>query len=180
MEARLPSQLSGGQQQRIALARAVVIQPDVLLLDEPLSALDANLREEMRVELKKIQRELNITTLFVTHDQEEALAMSDTVVVMSEGESEQQGAPEEVYNRPASAFVADFLGYSNLLEARVLGSNGATTALELADGVTARYFVKVGDLRLQVIGTIDERPFREGESVKLRIRPRDCVVLGSA
>ena len=232
MESRLPSQLSGGQQQRIALARAVVIQPDVLLLDEPLSALDANLREEMRVELKKIQRELNITTLFVTHDQEEALAMSDTVVVMSEGESEQQGAPEEVYNRPASAFVADFLGYSNLLEARVLGSNGATTTLELADGVTvnadnenghfgharvklviraekvgiasdwnsangdsildgtvadvdylgvtARYFVTVGDLRLQVIGTIDERPFREGESVKLRIRPRDCVVLGSA
>ena len=232
MESRLPSQLSGGQQQRIALARAVVIQPDVLLLDEPLSALDANLREEMRVELKKIQRELNITTLFVTHDQEEALAMSDTVVVMSEGESEQQGAPEEVYNRPASAFVADFLGYSNLLEARVLGSNGATTTLELADGVTvnadnenghfgharvklviraekvgiasdwnsangdsildgtvadvdylgvtARYFVTVGELRLQVIGTIDERPFREGESVKLRIRPRDCVVLGSA
>ncbi len=232
MEARLPSQLSGGQQQRIALARAVVIEPDVLLLDEPLSALDANLREEMRVELKKIQRELNITTLFVTHDQEEALAMSDTVVVMSEGHKEQQGAPEEVYNRPASAFVADFLGYSNLLEARVLGSTEATTTLELADGVTveaanengqlgharvkvviraekvgiaprwegengasildgtvadvdylgvtARYFVTVGDLRLQVIGTIDEHPFREGEAVKLRIRPRDCVVLGGA
>src|SRR5205807_8140797 len=97
VEKKLPSELSGGQQQRIALARAIVIAPDVLLLDEPLSALDANLREEMRIELKIIQREVGITTIFVTHDQEEALAMSDDIVVMNHGVIEQKGSPEEVY-----------------------------------------------------------------------------------
>src|SRR3954453_23890871 len=115
VEKKLPSELPGGQQQRIALARAIVIEPDVLLLDEPLSALDANLREEMRSELKSIQRELGITTVFVTHDQEEALAMSDRVVVMDHGVVEQMGAPEEVYRWPASRFVANFLGQSNIL-----------------------------------------------------------------
>ena len=116
---RYPKQLSGGQQQRIALARAIVIEPAVLLLDEPLSALDANLREEMRVELKRIQHRIGVTTVFVTHDQSEALAMSDRVVVMSEGRVEQTGAPEEVYNTPASEFVANFLGASNILNVRV-------------------------------------------------------------
>ena len=116
---RYPRQLSGGQQQRIALARAIVIEPDVLLLDEPLSALDANLREDMRVELKRIQSQLGITTIFVTHDQSEALAMSDRIVVMSKGHVEQVGAPEEVYVSPASAFVARFLGNSNLLDAKI-------------------------------------------------------------
>ena len=106
VERRFPAHLSGGQQQRIALARAVVVEPDVLLLDEPLSALDANLRENMRVELKRIQRDLNITTIFVTHDQAEALALSDKVVVMSDGRKEQEGTPETVYSRPASRFVA--------------------------------------------------------------------------
>lgn len=119
VEKRFPAQLSGGQQQRIALARAVVIEPDVLLLDEPLSALDANLREEMRVELKRIQRELGITTIFVTHDQAEALALSDKVVVMSNGLKEQEGHPEEIYNHPASRFVAEFLGNANLLQGTV-------------------------------------------------------------
>ena len=121
MADRFPNQLSGGQQQRIALARAIVVEPDVLLLDEPLSALDANLREEMRVELKKIQHQLGITTLFVTHDQSEALAMSDKIIVMNQGRIEQQGSPEEVYTRPASVFVARFLGNANLLDGRVLG-----------------------------------------------------------
>jgi putative spermidine/putrescine transport system ATP-binding protein/spermidine/putrescine transport system ATP-binding protein len=111
---RYPAQLSGGQQQRIALARAVVIRPDVLLLDEPLSALDANLREDMRVELKRIQHQLGITTVFVTHDQSEALAMSDVIVVMNEGRIEQVGAPQDVYNEPASLFVARFLGNANI------------------------------------------------------------------
>lgn len=119
VEKRFPAQLSGGQQQRIALARAVVIQPDVLLLDEPLSALDANLREEMRIELKRIQRELGVTTLFVTHDQAEALALSDKVVVMGNGVMQQQGEPDEVYNRPASRFVAEFLGNANILQGRL-------------------------------------------------------------
>ena len=115
---RYPKELSGGQQQRIALARAIVIEPDVLLLDEPLSALDANLREDMRVELKRIQERIGVTTVFVTHDQSEALALSDLIVVMSEGRVEQVGKPEEVYNTPASEFVANFLGASNILTAK--------------------------------------------------------------
>ena len=113
---RYPKALSGGQQQRIALARAIVIEPDVLLLDEPLSALDANLREDMRVELKRIQDQIGVTTVFVTHDQSEALAMSDQIVVMSAGRIEQVGTPEEVYNTPASEFVANFLGASNIMK----------------------------------------------------------------
>src|SRR5215813_8790392 len=120
VERKLPSELSGGQQQRIALARAIVIEPDVLLLDEPLSALDANLREEMRTELKSIQRELGITTVFVTHDQEEALAMSDRVVVMDHGRIEQRGTPSEVYEHPSSEFVAGFLGNANFIDGTVL------------------------------------------------------------
>ncbi|MDK3018579.1 ABC transporter ATP-binding protein [Pseudodonghicola flavimaris] len=125
---RYPKALSGGQQQRIALARAIVIEPDVLLLDEPLSALDANLREDMRVELKRIQDKIGVTTVFVTHDQSEALAMSDKIVVMSAGRIEQVGTPEEVYNTPASEFVANFLGASNIIEARsATGEAGGVT-----------------------------------------------------
>jgi len=123
---RYPKQLSGGQQQRIALARAIVIEPDVLLLDEPLSALDANLREDMRVELKRIQERIGVTTIFVTHDQSEALAMSDQIVVMSAGRVEQVGAPQDVYNTPASEFVANFLGASNILSAQYVGREGSS------------------------------------------------------
>jgi len=133
VEDRLPSQLSGGQQQRIALARAIVIEPDVLLLDEPLSALDANLREEMRVELKHIQRELGIATIFVTHDQSEALALSDKVVVMNQGSIEQTGTPEEVYNDPTTEFVAAFLGHSNILPGQVARQNGGQLLVQLED-----------------------------------------------
>jgi spermidine/putrescine transport system ATP-binding protein len=128
--------MSGGQQQRIALARAIVIEPDVLLLDEPLSALDANLREEMRTELKIIQREVGITTIFVTHDQEEALAMSDRIVVMNKGLIEQVGTPEEVYRRPESRFVASFLGQSNLLEGSIAGLSDGVATIRLTNGVT--------------------------------------------
>ncbi|WP_422369841.1 ABC transporter ATP-binding protein [Hoeflea sp.] len=128
---RYPKELSGGQQQRIALARAIVIEPDVLLLDEPLSALDANLREDMRVELKRIQQSIGVTTVFVTHDQTEALAMSDRIIVMSNGRVEQVGAPEEVYNTPATEFVAKFLGASNLLPAHCKDVSGSGVALEL-------------------------------------------------
>jgi len=121
MADRYPAELSGGQQQRVALARAIVIKPDLLLLDEPLSALDANLREDMRVELKQIQRETGITTLFITHDQSEALAMSDRVAVMSNGKVEQLGTPQTVYNRPSSQFCAHFLGNANIIEGVVAG-----------------------------------------------------------
>ena len=130
---RYPRELSGGQQQRIALARSIVIEPDVLLLDEPLSALDANLREDMRVELKRIQERIGVTTVFVTHDQSEALAMSDQIVVMSAGRIEQMGAPQEVYNTPGSEFVARFLGASNIVEAECTARDETSIVLETPD-----------------------------------------------
>ncbi len=117
-ETRLPAQMSGGQQQRVALARAIVVEPDLLLLDEPLSNLDAKLRVQMRAELRRIQRELGITMLYVTHDQEEALALSDRIVVMHGGRIEQLAAPEAVFNTPASRFVANFMGFENLFDYR--------------------------------------------------------------
>jgi putative spermidine/putrescine transport system ATP-binding protein/spermidine/putrescine transport system ATP-binding protein len=134
VENRLPSQLSGGQQQRIAMARAIVIEPDVLLMDEPLSALDENLREEMRVELGNLQQMLGVTTIFVTHDQREALSMSDKVVVMKDGEKLQEGSPEEVYNNSSNHFVADFLGHSNFAEGVVMGQQGDWVKVKLDDG----------------------------------------------
>jgi putative spermidine/putrescine transport system ATP-binding protein len=126
--ARYPFQLSGGQQQRVALARALAVRPKVLLLDEPLSALDAKIRVSLREEIRAIQRELGITTIYVTHDQEEALSMSDRIVVMHAGVAEQIGDPFEIYNRPATAFVASFVGTLNVLDARVAdAATGAVT-----------------------------------------------------
>src|SRR5690606_29947492 len=122
--ARKPHQLSGGQQQRVAIARAVIKRPRVLLLDEPLSALDFKLRKTMQLELKRIQRELGITFVFVTHDQEEALSMSDRVVVLNQGRIEQLGTPREVYERPASLFVARFVGEANLLPGEIASVAG--------------------------------------------------------
>ena len=113
--ARFPRQLSGGQQQRVALARALVIRPQILLLDEPLSNLDAKLREEMQIELRQIQRSVGTTTILVTHDQAEAMALSDRIVVMNQGRAEQIGPPHEVYERPVTSFVANFLGRTNLV-----------------------------------------------------------------
>ena len=128
MEARKPSQLSGGQRQRVALARATVVEPKVLLLDEPLGALDLKLREQMQVELKEIQRDLGITFIFVTHDQEEALTLSDRIAVFNNGRIEQLGTPAELYERPGSRFVADFVGTSNLFDEErsrsILGRDG--------------------------------------------------------
>ena len=126
---RMPSELSGGQQQRVALARALVIRPDVLLLDEPFGALDKQLRDHMRVELRELQQKLKISTLFVTHDQDEALSMSDRIVVMSEGKVSQVGKPTEIYEQPESRFVADFIGRSNILTAKV-ENNGKTINAE--------------------------------------------------
>ena len=115
LKKRMPSKLSGGQQQRVALARAIVIHPEVLLMDEPLSNLDAKLRVEMRNAIKRIQQQVGITTIYVTHDQEEALTMSDTIVVMNQGYIQQMGSPEQIYNEPENAFVADFIGESNIV-----------------------------------------------------------------
>ena len=125
MKARYPYQLSGGQQQRVALARAIAPRPRVLLLDEPLSALDAKIRVALRTEIRTIQRQLGITTLFVTHDQAEALSMSDRIVVMNGGRAEQIGTPEAIYNRPATRFVAGFIGTLNVIEGHVDQTNGA-------------------------------------------------------
>ncbi|MXY02591.1 MAG: ABC transporter ATP-binding protein [Acidimicrobiales bacterium] len=156
MEQRRPSQLSGGQQQRVALARALVNHPKVLLLDEPLGALDLKLRQEMQTELKALQREVGITFIFVTHDQEEALAMSDRVGVMSEGRLLQVGTPAQVYEHPANRFVADFIGRTNLLEGVVESSTtlrlhaGAVVAAEtdLAAGTPAALSVRPEQVRL--------------------------------
>jgi spermidine/putrescine ABC transporter ATP-binding subunit len=125
LEGRLPRQLSGGQQQRVALARALVGRPSVLLLDEPLGALDKKLREEMQVELRDLQRRVGITTIFVTHDQEEALALSDRVVVMRAGRIVQVGTPKEIYERPRTSFVAGFIGVANFFSGRVVATDGA-------------------------------------------------------
>jgi spermidine/putrescine ABC transporter ATP-binding subunit len=125
-EARRPHQLSGGQQQRVALARAIVFKPDILLLDEPLAALDRKLREEVRSEIRALQRSLGITTIMVTHDQEEALSLSDRIVLLSGGKVEQIGAPDEIYHRPSTRFAAGFLGLANFLEG-TLDAGGAIT-----------------------------------------------------
>jgi spermidine/putrescine transport system ATP-binding protein len=132
---RKPSQLSGGQQQRVALARALVLTPRVLLLDEPLGALDARLRKDLQVELKSLQADLGITFVFVTHDQEEALTMSDRVAVMNDGRIEQAGSPREVYEEPQTTFVADFLGVSNLLAAEAVENGSGGCALRLCSRV---------------------------------------------
>jgi spermidine/putrescine transport system ATP-binding protein len=154
-EERKPTQLSGGQQQRVALARALILNPSVLLLDEPLGSLDAKLRKALQIELKAIQEEVGITFVYVTHDQEEALTMSDRLAVMSEGHIEQIGAPQEVYEEPGTAYVADFLGVSNLMDAEAKGRE--------ADGCR----VALGDLEV-VAGQGDTKA---SGPVKVVIRP---------
>lgn len=135
---RKPAQLSGGQRQRVALARAIVCEPKVLLLDEPLSALDAKLRTQMRVELKQLQKKLGITFIFVTHDQEEALTMSDRVAVIHDGRVEQIGTVNEIYYKPATRFVATFIGESNIVEAEILGSGQGFLHCRLEGGLELR------------------------------------------
>jgi ABC-type Fe3+/spermidine/putrescine transport system ATPase subunit len=132
--ARMPSQLSGGQQQRVALARAIVYEPPVLLMDEPLSALDKNLRERMRLEIKRLQKQLGITVVFVTHDQEEALVMADRIAVMDQGKLVQQGSPRALYDRPANPFVAGFLGETNFLEGMLETRSASHGAIRLGNG----------------------------------------------
>jgi spermidine/putrescine transport system ATP-binding protein len=159
--ARRPQQLSGGQQQRVALARALVLRPSVLLLDEPLGALDAKIRKQLRIELKSLQEEVGITFVFVTHDQEEALSMSDRVAVMNAGRIEQIGTPEEVYESPATVFVADFLGVSNLMDA------------DASPGGSGECAVRVGDFSLRAgCGDLAARG-----PVKIVARPERVLLL---
>ena len=124
---RRPRQLSGGQQQRIALARSLIVEPTVLLLDEPLGALDLKLRKQMQIELKRIQQQVGITFIYVTHDQEEALTMSDRIVVMNDGRVEQEGSAEEIFEKPRTRFVANFMGAENILDATAVDGDGAAT-----------------------------------------------------
>jgi ABC-type Fe3+/spermidine/putrescine transport system ATPase subunit len=158
---RRPKQLSGGQQQRVALARSLVIAPTVLLLDEPLGALDLKLRKQMQFEIKRIQERTGITFIYVTHDQEEALAMSNRIVVMNQGRIEQAGTVEEVFERPRTRFVADFMGAENLLDGEVLAGDAATA-------------------RLRVAGKTLQTPasgLREGERVTVMVRPEKLRLL---
>jgi spermidine/putrescine transport system ATP-binding protein len=155
-EKRRPSQLSGGQQQRVALARALVNRPQVLLLDEPLGALDLKLRKQLQVELKRVQTEVGITFVYVTHDQEEALTMSDRIAVMNRGRVEQLGTPEELYERPLTRFVADFIGTTNLLTGTV-------------ESVEAEHaFIRLASSEICVVGRSD---LVIGRAIELSIRP---------
>jgi spermidine/putrescine transport system ATP-binding protein len=160
-EKRSPRELSGGQQQRVALARALVKRPKVLLLDEPLAALDAKLRKGMQIELKRLQQEVGISFVYVTHDQEEALVMSDRIAIMRGGKVQQIGEPQDIYDNPASAFIADFIGQSNLLAAEVLGVH--------MDGIAIR-------LRPGPLATVPGPPAKIGSKGRLMVRPEDVKI----
>jgi iron(III) transport system ATP-binding protein len=159
---RMPDKLSGGQQQRVALARALVIQPKVLLMDEPLSNLDAKLRVEMRFAIKEIQKRVGITTVYVTHDQEEAMAVSDRIAVMKDGVIQHIGTPKDIYHRPSNLFVATFIGRTNVLKARLVAEAG-TTALRFAGG----FHVGIDNVR---------EDSRKSQEVLVSIRPEEFVI----
>ena len=161
-EERRPFQLSGGQQQRVALARALVVQPEVLLLDEPLANLDAKLRVELREEVRKIAKRLSITTIYVTHDQEEAMAVADRIAVMNAGKLQQVGRPEEIYYKPANFFVATFVGRSNVLKGRVVEAKGEVATVDAGFPIAA------------------QTPHRlaPGEEVDVVVRPEDIFIGG--
>ncbi|MCF7953328.1 MAG: ABC transporter ATP-binding protein [Spirochaetales bacterium] len=165
-EKRLPSQLSGGQRQRVALARSIVIEPDLLLLDEPLSNLDAKLRDEMRAELSRLQHQLGITMIYVTHDQIEALSLSSRIVVMNEGNIEQTGTPEDIYERPATPFVARFVGFDNHLSGKLA---------ELQKGKTV---MDINGSRFTSTRAVSEsvKSSAAGEQVDVFFRPEDVIL----
>ncbi len=158
LEKRYPGQLSGGQQQRVALARALVLNPDVLLLDEPLSNLDAKIRQQVRAEIRKLQKDLAITAIYVTHDQEEALSLSDRIAVINRGKLQQLGTPRDLYERPANPFVADFIGINNLID-------GEITEIQEAKGWMAV------QTRFGVLKCVLDGHFKTGEACKVTVRP---------
>jgi ABC-type Fe3+/spermidine/putrescine transport system ATPase subunit len=177
-----PSKISGGQQQRIALARALVNRPRLLLLDEPLSALDANLRRQMQVELKALQREVGITFIFVTHDQDEAMVMSDRIALLRSGELEQVASPREIYNRPATSYTAQFIGYTNLLHAEVLKGTAMCDRLawptSLPDGATL-FSLRPECIRLAKVAPPAINPAKGPSSIRFRAKLRDQAFHGA-
>jgi spermidine/putrescine ABC transporter ATP-binding subunit len=181
---RYPRQLSGGQQQRIAIARCVVLEPRILLFDEPLSNLDLKLRLTMRKELRELQRRLGKTAVYVTHDQGEALALSDRIVVMSNGRIEQIGRPSEIYERPANTFVADFIGSSNLIDAAVVQADASATVIRTDHGLTLRAGPTtraIGDRVVAMVRPERVRVIAEGESAhenRLNARVQEATYLG--
>jgi len=189
MEDRYPRELSGGQQQRVALARCLVVEPDVLLLDEPLGALDKKLREAMQVELKLLQRQVGITTIFVTHDQEEALTMSDRIAVMHQGRLQQMGRPQDIYESPQNRFVADFIGACNFLECRVTRRENAAVVVSFEDGALATVSIPAGTAvpaeGARVVATVRPekivlKPAQPGLAGALHARLDDLVYVGTA
>ncbi|HLY27036.1 MAG TPA: ABC transporter ATP-binding protein [Aggregatilineales bacterium] len=163
---RFPGQLSGGQQQRLAIARTIVLEPSLLLLDEPLSNLDAKLRGEMRIEIKRLHKELALTTVYVTHDQSEAMSLSDVVVVMRKGQIEQVGTPQDIYNCPRSLYVADFMGYANRIPVTLVGPEGNEWLVETETGH-----------RLHGISTFDgSADWKPGERLLACSKPEDMQV----
>lgn len=166
---RYPKQLSGGQQQRVALARAIVYEPPLLLLDEPLGALDKNLRQQMQLEIKKIQKEIGITTISVTHDQEEALTMSDKICIMNKGKLEQIDTPEGIYKRPKTKFVAEFLGTTNLIEGIIINQelNGKINKITINAG---------DDFDTNIVIVADNKERRGVQKVLIAIRPESLMV----
>jgi len=164
LDERLPAELSGGQQQRVALARALVLEPRVLLLDEPLAALDLKLRKQMQFELKGLQRRLGISFIYVTHDQEEALTMSDRIVVMNSGRIEQIGPAQEIYERPLTEFVAGFIGVSNIIEGVIESTTDAHPTARIADGSVR-------------VHTVD---FVPGDRVRILVRPEKISISTAA
>jgi spermidine/putrescine ABC transporter ATP-binding subunit len=162
LENRMPSQLSGGQQQRVALARALIFNPLVLLMDEPLSALDKKLRQQMQLEIKHIQHNLNITVIYVTHDQEEALIMSDRIAVMNKGKIAQVASPEGIYEKPSDSFVADFIGETNFFSGTVCRSERGSSVMKTND-----------DIRLPLSSSVD---LQNGQPVRIAIRPEKLLI----
>jgi spermidine/putrescine transport system ATP-binding protein len=174
-ERRFPRQISGGQQQRVALARSLVLRPSVVLFDEPLGALDLKLRREMQVELKNLQKVVGTTFVYVTHDQEEALTMSDRIAVMNNGRVEQVGTAEEVYEQPRTRFVADFIGDTNLIEGRVAALNGELVSVETGGHLFSARLPHNGAGK----GTPTEHPHpAAGDQVMISIRPENVALTG--
>ena len=179
-EEKFPSQMSGGEQQRVAIARCIVMEPRLLMLDEPLSNLDAKLRVDMRYEIKALHERLQITSIYVTHDQQEALALSDRIVVMKSGDIQQIGTPNEIYSRPANLFVADFMGFKNIWPAKITGIKEDGEEMEITVNINGISMISKGKFPC-ACADIERKnnlieAFKNKEDVFTAIRPEDILI----